>query len=530
MNHSRDFILVFVTGVIIFAVGLPDEFVGFQCRFGLFAKEMLWNGPTYFPTVYGQPYPDYPGTSTWLAYLGARIAGGVTPFVTTLPTILASAMVLAFTYSIGALRSRKWGLYAVFVMLFTYEFAADSRITALDQFTSLATVVCFWLVYSSFVLGKTRRLWLVPVMLAFGFAFRGPIGLAVPAAVTCSFYLWPLNIRRLITFAVVAVVTGGLCMAACLAAARAQGGQELVSRILASQAGERLTDHAIPWYFYIVNGFTSYAMAYPLAIIVVVAAIWPNRHRIDPDHRLLCCLAVWAVVILGGMSIPAAKKARYLLPAIPAFSLMAAWVFACDEPDPFMRKVRDSLMGFFLWLPIGLFLATLALLSLGYRFGLQAQMSLLIPAAALLLCAAAGLFANFRAIRHRQAIGMAVATTAFLLFLCGVAEPLAVAKGRSAVFASDVESIRKEKQGPLVFFRLGPDGEDIKYASNLDYPIHPSFISSVEAIGQLAPTAYIVASDKNYAALPKDLTDRCDVVARGNMGHKSCVAFRIPRQ
>jgi len=43
--------------------------IGFDSRFVLFAQKMLRHGPSLFPSTYGEPYPDYPGTSTLLIYL-----------------------------------------------------------------------------------------------------------------------------------------------------------------------------------------------------------------------------------------------------------------------------------------------------------------------------------------------------------------------------------------------------------------------------------------------------------------------------
>jgi 4-amino-4-deoxy-L-arabinose transferase-like glycosyltransferase len=158
LNSKSASLWIFLFGLAVFAIGYRPEFISFQTRFALFAKEMLLNGPTWFPTAYGTPYPDYPATSTFLIYLFSLPSGEVTPFISALPTAITSALILVVTYRTGALRSRRWGVSAAMVLILTWEFVSDSRSISLDQYTSLATVLCFYIVYSATVLGKSKRL------------------------------------------------------------------------------------------------------------------------------------------------------------------------------------------------------------------------------------------------------------------------------------------------------------------------------------------------------------------------------------
>jgi 4-amino-4-deoxy-L-arabinose transferase-like glycosyltransferase len=105
----RDSLLIFFLGLGIFTAALDGEFISLQARFALFAQEMLRNGPSFFPTTYGIPYPDYPATSTFLIYLVSLPFGRVTPFTAVLPTAITSALILVVMYRIGATRSRNWG-------------------------------------------------------------------------------------------------------------------------------------------------------------------------------------------------------------------------------------------------------------------------------------------------------------------------------------------------------------------------------------------------------------------------------------
>ncbi len=114
--------------VPLFTLGLWEQpFIGFDGRFALFAQEMFRHGASAFPTSYGQPYPDYPATSTLLIDVFAQLFGEVNRLATVIPTALASAAIVGLLYRLLAERSRAWGLLAVLVLLLTNGFLAKAR-------------------------------------------------------------------------------------------------------------------------------------------------------------------------------------------------------------------------------------------------------------------------------------------------------------------------------------------------------------------------------------------------------------------
>jgi 4-amino-4-deoxy-L-arabinose transferase-like glycosyltransferase len=530
MTTNRDSLLIFIAGLALFTIGLPAEFTGFQCRFGLFIKEMLWNGPSFFPTVYGQPYPDYPATSMFLSWLLAHAFGKVTPFLAILPSATASALILVFIYRTGALRSRNWGIYAVLISLLTYQFILESRTISLDQYTSLATVVSFYIIYSASLSGKTRRLLFVPLMFIAGFAFRGPVGLVIPASVTCVYYLWQRNFKLAVIFAATAAVLMAACSAALVAGAYAQGGNPFVERVIGSQAARRMTDSPESWSLYWVDALGSYALAYPLALVIIAAICKPIFKRIDRDHGFLASLAVCMLVILVGLTMPAAKKMRYILPIVPFASLLVAYLFVCISPNAFLRRMREALLSLLLWLPAGLVGAFVLVMVFSPQFELHmTARKLLLPAGSLLATAISAFVVSRRiqVTSVRQLTLVALATLAFNIFNSGLVESLTVSHGSSSAFIAGLESLRKQQPGPLIFYRIGPDGEDIKYVANLDYAVLPSFAqSSGELLTQNA-TAYIVAFAAEFADLSPMVAAESDILLRGSINHKKCLVFRL---
>jgi len=141
---------------------------------------------------------------------------------------VTSALILVLTYQIGAIRSRRWGLAAVLLVLFTAKFFNESRSIALDQYTSLATILSFYLVYSATCYGRDKRLVLLPVIWFLSFVFRGPVGLVIPAAVVCSYYLWLAKYKRFILAGMVAAVVPALGFACLFLATKLQGGESVL--------------------------------------------------------------------------------------------------------------------------------------------------------------------------------------------------------------------------------------------------------------------------------------------------------------
>ena len=370
---QRDSALIFLSGIVLFTAGLGPEFISMQARFALFAQEMLRYGPSFFPTTYGLPYPDYPAGSTLAVYLVSLLFGRVTPFAVVLPTAVVSALILVVTYRIGAIHSREWGLSAVLLELSTYLFLSESRSISLDQYVSLATVLCFYLVYSSDLCGRKKRLWFIPLILTAAFFFRGPIGLIIPAAVVCGYYLWRREFRKSLLMAGVTLFLLAACGTALLGAAYLQGGEDLVKRVIDAQAAGRMVDGRESYLFYWYRCLSSCAVSYPLAILVVGARFRRILRRETRDDTFLGYMACWVLIVLIGMSVPAAKKARYILPIVPALALAASCVFIDLSLKGVLAETRKAVIRICSFIPLSASVAAVGFLVFGRLFRFHAD-------------------------------------------------------------------------------------------------------------------------------------------------------------
>lgn len=529
-NPSKllDAFVIFIAGLLVFTTGLAHhEFVQFESRFGLFAQEMFRNGISFFPTTYNKFYPDYPATQTILTYLFSLPFGKVTFFTTMLPTALASALTLVFIYLIGALQARRWGIYSVLFALFTFNFLQASRTISLDQFTTLATTASFYFAYSTETTKKRSYLWLVPLAWLTGFLFRGPIGLIIPASVTCCFYLFEKNIRLFILMAFASVILLVICMAGLLAAAWHAGGQPFMQAVIHMQATNRVdTVAAVPFYYYFSASFIYYAISFPIAAIVLITHIKYFTKAKDAHHTLLKHLACWLLLILIGMSIPSDKKMRYILPIVPAIALSAAYLYYKQPHTKLLAGLRSLFNYICQSLPVlGIVAATGC-----FIFSYSTHIPLLVPYINIFITCSLLIIATIACKKQvtdpvlREFIILCTGLAAFIVIYAEIGQSLDMQFNRAKPFVTQVETIRHPEQ-KIVFYKIGPDGEDIKFMVALDKPLQPVFLQDPNTILNFKEPAIFIAKDTDFLQLPDNIKQKLHFLFEGHLGHQDCFVF-----
>jgi 4-amino-4-deoxy-L-arabinose transferase-like glycosyltransferase len=523
----RDSLLIFLIGVVIFTVGLGPEFTGFDCRFAMFAQEMLRNGPTFFPTTYDKPYADYPATSTFLIYLTSLPFGKATPFTTILPTAVVSALILVVIYRIGAIRSRQWGIFAAMIAVFTIRFLSLSRSISTDQYTGLATALCFYLIYSADEYKKYKRLWFVPLLFLVSFAFRGPIGLVVPAAVVCAYYFCEKKFKLFVIMALATIVLFVVCFYGLLQAAAYQGGTEFAQKVWKMQMAGRVQDvsrHNPAYYWF--DSFAEYAIAYPFAVLVIIAGFKKILKRENAEYRLLALLAVWMVVVLAGMSVPSTKKIRYVLPMVPAAALIAAYLFMIPLQKDFLSAVRKIFLGFCRWFPAGAFIGIAIFWAVMQQRHLALEAYYLPTLTFMLILAVAGHLVNKKLKESfvKEAMFLAMGVFVFVGIIVGVEEPIGYGRDRTRPFVEQIKALQSKQPAEIVFYKISADGDAIKFMVNIDKPLKPQFVKTPETLFSVRMPAYCIAEQNNFDALPQD---RVKHIASGRINGDDCVVFTL---
>lgn len=494
----RQSLLLGLVALMLFVAGnWHQAIIGFDSRFVVFAQEMLRHGPSFFPTTYGQPYPDYLATSTLLTWLLSLPLGEVTSFTAWLPTAIASALIVILVYRLTAPYSTRWGLLSVAMLLLSSTFVSETRAVSLDQMLAAVALAVFYLGYAHDHFGAGKRLHWLYLLLMLGFAIRGPIGLVIPTGVLCSYYLINRQWRPLISFGLVALALLVACIGLLLLMAKLSGGEVFMQDVIRMQFLGRMdgSEGSSSALYYFTSSLGNYALAYPMALLVLVAVAAGGRRKPDAALQLVLYCAAAGLLVMLGLSIPQAKKARYVLPMLPMAAIIAAYPFYVTQGRVY-AVLRGVLLAGWTLLPTLLVLGLIVarrhyseqLGSLAVIFGVLGVLQV--------LTLSAWLKPRLRTLG--PALGAVLAIWASYI---GVVEPLARNLYDTRTFSLAVKTRIDQQPAPVVLHGLGKDAKAIKLMVNLDCDRVPLFTQSTKDLAPLQASAWLVMSAADYAGL-----------------------------
>ena len=483
--------------VLFIAGNWHQAIIGFDSRFVVFAQEMLRHGPSFFPTTYGQPYADYLATSTLLTWLLSLPFGQVTSLTAWLPTAVASALIVVLVYRLTAPYSARWGLLSIALLLLSSTFISETRAVSLDQMLAAVSLAVFYLGYAHDHFAAAKRLHWVFVLLLLGFAIRGPIGLVIPTGMLCSYYLINRQWRQLFSFGLLALALLAACVGLLLLLAKLSGGEDFMHDVIRMQFLGRMdgSEGSGGVLYYFTSSMGNYALAYPLAVLVLLAVVMGGRRAPDPALKLVLYCTAAGVLVMLGLSVPQAKKARYILPMLPFAAIIAAYPFQVTQGGIF-AWLRGLMLGIWTLLPtllaIGLVMARRrypeALASLELIFvvlgGLQvlALLALLKP--------------WLRTYGPALAAVLALWTTYIM-----VVEPLERRLYDTRTFSLAVKAQVLQQPAPVVLHALGKDAKAIKFMVNFDCDKVPLFTQLPIELKPIQAPAWLIMSQADFDAL-----------------------------
>ena len=523
---------LFCLSLILFTWGLrSEEIISFDSRFYLFALEMWQTGPSWFPTTYHEPYPDYLATSTLLIYFVAMLLGSMNKLAAVLPSAIAASLTVVLTYMIGALNNKRLGLYAAFFLLLTVAFLKNARGIALDMYPTMITALCFYLVYSAQIKSKPCRAgWIYP-LLVLGFAFRGPIGLVIPTGVICTYYLLDLNIRKFFITGFIALILLIVCAITLLGLAYHVGGSVFLHDVLRMQVVGRIDNSYLPAYFYFVDGMRNYAPSFPMACLTVIGVVIYFKEI--PHAKFLLKLIGWVVIILLGMSIPGDKKTRYILPMVPAIALLAAYPFAITIGKKYFVLLRSIFLRIFLYFPAIFLLVTEAIFFYAKNreldFGIH-YLSIVITLIVMQLIALSIVFRYLTDAVKREVPIVFIATLSFVMTYIAVIEPIELSINRARDFVTTIEAERLQQHAHLVFFKERPDSLPIKYLVNMSHDLpnaeQPIFIGDTQSLLGFTQPAFFITSASYFESLSKEVMAKFEIIASDKIGRVRVIVFK----
>ncbi|MBD9604294.1 4-amino-4-deoxy-L-arabinose transferase-like glycosyltransferase [Pseudomonas sp. PvR086] len=483
---------------MLFIAGVYQQTaIGFDSRFVLFAQEMLRHGPSFFPTTYGQPYADYSALSTVFVWLLSLPFGQVNSLTAWLPTAIGAAVIVTLMYRLVAPCSTRWALLSIALMLLTSTFVTETRAVSQDLMLAAVAFSVFYLGYAADHFAMPRRWPLIFVLLLLGFGIRGPIGLVIPTGMLCSYYLLNRQWSRLFGFGLLAAVLLVVCVGALLWLAEASGGTAFMHDVVRMQFMGRMdgSEGVSGSLYYFTASFGNYALAYPLALLVLAAVWLTNPRQAGPALRLLQYCTAAGLIVMIGLSIPQAKKARYLLPMLPMAAIIAAYPFQVAQGRVF-GWLRGLMQGLWLVIP-GVLIVALLIIQRRLPAQPPAFVPVLIVLAALQVITLA---AWFRAHWRAEVLACCAVLALWSVYIL-VYEPVERQLYDTQAFSRAAFAEIQKAPAPLVLHGMGKDAKAIKFMVNIEQDFQPVFTESTQELEALSGPAWLMMDRNDYNAL-----------------------------
>jgi 4-amino-4-deoxy-L-arabinose transferase-like glycosyltransferase len=532
---------IFVIALLLFTLGIWDQQPqGFDGRWAVFMQEMFRHGASLFPTTYGEPYPDYPGTATYLSYLFARLFGAPNDLANVMPTALASAGVMALIYRLLVPSGRAWALLTVLLTALTAQLLEKSRSVCLDQMVSLLCLGAFYLLHTGERMGSRLRQYAVFPLFVVAFAIRGPLGLIEVCGVVCVYWaLGPARTRqerigvlkKVIAHGVIGLILLAGCWWLLLKLARISGGEAFVDDVLRMQFAGRLDESGEAFYFYFKLSLYRYFPVVPLALATMIALRhkWSMRND-DADVQLMLRLAACGLMILVGLSVPHFKRAYYIVPMVPMFAAVAA--YGLLQAQGWLLRVRRGYEWLVAVLPVLGIVVVFVCRHLWHKHGYWPDVSVPALVGVLIVLQLAAVIAWRRlqgSLGQRLVVLSLIALATQWLVLVKVVEPAKDLQYDTKNFVGAVEKLRADNPGTLVFVDLAKDTWAIRYIMNLDHDEQPLFIGRNEPllVDTLPRPAWVIVERKQTALLSGTPLEHMAPVFNGRLNDNPLLVFLV---
>lgn len=368
----RDILMLVLLGglVVIPSMATRELWSPDEPRYVEVAREMIARSDYLVPHLNGEAYAEKPPLFFWLAAAFYRCGCGYNA-----GRVVAGLAAIGTVLLVYFFARRHWPspapLLAGLAMLMSLLFLSHARLGVLDPLfaflTTAAILAGHRALHSQRGSGAAAGWWLAFYgTVGLAVLTKGHVGLFVPGVVVLAYAL--LNRRQVWggghwhAFGAVLLL---VIVGAWLVPAGIVGGKsylynltvrQLVGRVIPSAGGHRLQIHPQPFYHYALQYLWfafPWTLLFPLAATEAAVA-WRQRHNEAALFALF-----WFIAVCVLFSIPAGKRAGYLLPLAPAMGLLMGHYLGVGTVEGwrFPRIHRHLLLATF-------FLAALVLLIL----------------------------------------------------------------------------------------------------------------------------------------------------------------------
>ncbi len=319
--------LLFIAGPIQEELSLPDE-----PRVAEIAREMWQSGDYVVPRLNEKPFLEKPPLYYWSVASVFSIAGRANAALSRIPSFLFGTGIILFTYALGILLfDRKTGIASAMIALTTHQFLAAEYKCLIDTSVSFFIIASFYFFMRGYLNrgGKTFNYLLMYAMWALAFLSKGPISLVIICPVILMFLFSEKNLHELKEMKIaVGALLFFLIATPWFYLLWQKGGSSYFYFYFVENHWNRFFSaslgHKQSFFYYFPKIFEilfPWSICLPFVIFNTVKSLNDKNY----EHRQsLFLISIFAFIPFFILSIPSTKRSLYLLPVVPAFSLLTA--------------------------------------------------------------------------------------------------------------------------------------------------------------------------------------------------------------
>ena len=328
-NTARELVIVLAVCAFLFFYGLGSfGMLGAdEPRYTQIAREMLERGDWVTPTLGGKPWLEKPVLYYWGAMLSYSIFG-VSDWAARVPSSVLSTLMVLAIYAFTRRFRPGAQISAALITAATAAFIGFGRAASTDLplATTFTMALLAWKAWHL----TARKLFLIGfyVALALATLAKGPVAVVLAGAVIGAFVLlrreWPLLWRTLWVPGALLYLALALPWYVAVELSTRQFFQVFIVEHNLARYGTDVFRHTQPFWYYALVLPVALLPWTAIAIAAVVRKLREFRTSVDSGEGIGLFLLSWLLIPVMFFSFSGSKLPGYILPAIPAGTMLAA--------------------------------------------------------------------------------------------------------------------------------------------------------------------------------------------------------------
>jgi 4-amino-4-deoxy-L-arabinose transferase-like glycosyltransferase len=332
-RRSTDALALIAFCGFLFVLGL--QIVGLlgadEPRYAQVAREMLARHDWVTPVLYGHPWLEKPPLYYWGAMLAYKGAGGVSDTAARLPTAVLTSLLIIFIYGWARRFRPGMQLEAALITASAAIVVGFGRSASTDMPLTVMFTIAMLLWYGWYASQKRAPLLAFYVFLALATLAKGPVAIFLAAVIILLFAALRRDGRLLLRTLSPIGIALYLAVAAPWFIAVQHANPEFFRTFFLQhnleRFGSNLYHHPQPFWFYVPVTLLALVPWTVFVVAAVVDAIRDWRFSTEQpagQEDLRTYLAIWFLVPVIFFSLSHSKLPGYILPAIPAGTILLA--------------------------------------------------------------------------------------------------------------------------------------------------------------------------------------------------------------